>query len=241
VRGDPYGGGWATHDSTQEILMKKLLLALPFEGFYQSFIDACYDDQEEMEASNLATESLAYAHLGLDEGAVHHEIYRASDYAKAHQFLAREVVKEFSRRVKDRFDLKLDLQFESMDSPRFYNYDTDRIFAFIPLLQARQLLTRVRHTTLEATIKDRFTSRSGFLSSYSNCLETWLLKPLSEWDHNEVGTLLHALIAEEDDWDSELADTLSERGVIAEALGYAVDWKVLDQRLHLLAADPQSH
>lgn len=49
-------------------------------------------------------------------------------------------------------------------------------------------------------IKKRFTSYDGFISFYSNRIEDWLDKPLTEWDHNELGTLLYALWDSDDDY-----------------------------------------
>lgn len=92
------------------------------------------------------------------------------------------------------------MTFESMDSPREYNFSTDRIYGEIPLKVMREIFRRSKaegHATLAGIIARRFTSRSGFMSFYPSDLAEWLAKagPLAEWDHNELGTLFLAGLA----------------------------------------------
>jgi hypothetical protein len=87
----------------------------------------------------------------------------------------------------------LSLQFETMTSPREYNFQTDRLFALIPLKIMREIFKRSNaedHETLARVIDDRHSSRSGFISFYSNDLSDWVAKPLRDWDYIELGTLL---------------------------------------------------
>ena len=89
------------------------------------------------------------------------------------------------------------MTFESMDSPREYNFATDRVYGEIPLKVLREIFRRSKaekHETLAAIIGARFTSYDGFASFYSPDLDSWLAKagPLAGWDHNELGTLLIA-------------------------------------------------
>lgn len=87
------------------------------------------------------------------------------------------------------------ITFESMDSPREYNFTTDRVYANIPLVVMRLFMRQSKaekHATLSSVLADRHTSRDGFASFYSNRLPEWLAKPLQDWDHNELGSLLIA-------------------------------------------------
>jgi hypothetical protein len=115
-----------------------------------------------------------------------------------------------------------------MTSPRFYNFETDRVFANISEHAARKLFAYSRkldnHATLAKVIRARFTSRDGFHSFYSNSLAEWLEKPLDEWDHNELGTLL--IVACEsmgDDWEQDIEGSIIEREY--EYLNEAIDWE----------------
>lgn len=92
------------------------------------------------------------------------------------------------------------MRFESMDSPREYNFTTDRVYGLVPLKTMRELFRRSKaenHKTLAAVIADRFTSCDGFHSFYPSDLDSWLADAgrLQDWDHNELGTLLIAGLA----------------------------------------------
>ncbi len=211
-----------------------LLARLPFEGFYDSFLSEGRDFVEERFAEDVvAGDTNVYEdkYKALSASDVCDALYWASDYRKGTQVVARAVVDAFVERVKDEYEMALDLRFESLTHPREYNFETDKLYVHIPLEQVKALLERVRNTTLKATIEDRFTSRSGFFSFYSNDIEDWLAKPLQEWDHNEVGTLLHALIAEDLDWDVAICGRLSETNLFDDAMDAAVDWQDLERRL----------
>jgi len=90
-----------------------------------------------------------------------------------------------------------------MTSPKYYNFSTDRVFARVSETAIRSCYNLFAegkgcpHSPfhiLEKLIKESFTSRDGFRSHYSNKLADWLAKPLNEWDHNEVMTLLVATL-----------------------------------------------
>lgn len=128
----------------------------------------------------------------------------------------------------------MQLQFEEVISPREYNFTTDRLFATAPLYLMQKLFARSRaegHQTLAKVIRERFTSRSGFISYYSNDLAEWLEKPLAAWDENELGTLLLAAIeiagSNPDDLVSEVCQDVTEG--LYETLERAIDWTKLNE------------
>lgn len=86
--------------------------------------------------------------------------------------------------------LELEREFTIMTSPRFYNFETDRVFAKINRDSLARLWRMVDRETLTEVAKRRFTSRDGFRSHYSPNWKTW--GRLSEWDYNQLGTLLLA-------------------------------------------------
>ncbi len=219
-----------TTEAEQPVL---LLARLPFEGFYGSYLAEEGSSVEERFAEDVVagdTNIYKKKYAALSASDVCDALYWASDYRRGMQVVAREVVDAFAQRVKDEYEIHLDLKFESLSHPREYNFETDKLYVHIPLEQVKTLLERVRDTTLQATIEEHFTSGSNFFSFYSNDIEDWFAKPLQEWDHNEVGTLLHALI-EDLDWDLRICERLSERGVFDDAMDAAVDWKDLERRL----------
>jgi hypothetical protein len=127
------------------------------------------------------------------------------------------------------------MTFESMDSPREYNFATDRLYGEMPLAIVYLMFRRSRaegHATLAKTIKDRFTSYDGFIAYYPTDIEDWLEKPLGDWDHNELGTLLLAVLqlagADPEDLDLYEETVGDERAY--QAWSEAVDWEAFDKR-----------
>ena len=53
----------------------------------------------------------------------------------------------------------------------------------------------MNNDTLEATARDMFTSRDGFSSFYSPDVSEW--GDVSEWDHNQIGCLIAAYVAQQ--------------------------------------------
>ncbi len=210
--------------------------------------------------------------LRLSESDYSEILFDVTDYSVAYQQIARDYVaafdyiagaafglvvkdtrqrynyqtKEFEREAYNRPSIRA--TFESMDSPREYNFATDRIYADIPLSVMRELFKRSKadkHATFSAVIKERFTSYDGFISGYSNRLQEWLSKPLTDWDHNELGTLLIAALnlAGHDDEElrSDLFDATCGSDGASHAWEKAVDWpkfesKRLEKRAEKLAA-----
>lgn len=186
-------------------------------------------------------------------------LFDATDYGACHRAIAHSYVDALNDHLGEVFDMtrratrgawdsatgkmrkvkydraSIGMTFESMDSPREYNFATDRVYGNIPALTMRRLFKRSRdddHATLAEVIRERFTSRSGFISGYSNDLETWLAKPLAEWDHNELGTLLIAamILAGADPEDGELSIYYAVAEGSYQDWERGVDWAKLDSK-----------
>ena len=135
---------------------------------------------------------------------VHHEDYPkwTLAYVKAYTEALNELLKE------ENFDLRL--QFESIDSPKFYNFETDRIFATLDIsdLEERPWTTH----TMRTWCQKRHLSRPGFVSHYDPDHKNW--GPVNTWDHNQLLTGLLATMEDLDlptGYDLELE--LYERGL----------------------------
>jgi hypothetical protein len=182
-------------------------IKLPFEGFYNSSHDAILDD---------ALESLTQD----DHGNQPDDAPQLSDginWQKVHEAYVIEYVKAF----KQALELPLEsLTFEELTSPKYYNYETDKIFCTISEADLKTLSNSVNQGALAEKIKEQCTNQSGFISFYSNDVLEWLKKPLNEWDHNEVAILLEAWIKQEQiDLDPySLMDTARGNGVLDNIL-----------------------
>lgn len=197
---------------------------LDFPGFYESWLSQGLDQAEEMEA-----EHIAETH-GLDPSTVAEAMYECSDHAKGFDLIAREYVDWLNHVLED---TGIELTFHDVESPREYNFSTDVLF--VTVNDPARILQLIEHERFAALIEEQFTSRSGFISFYSNDVEEWLDKPFDEWDHNEVGTLLTAFIAqraEAEDRDfNDMLEWLNES--FSTAVDQQTDWAKLGRALDI--------
>lgn len=161
----------------------KHLTTIPFCGFYDSIHSSELDRGLEQMFSDHDT--------GCDVNRdLVQRAYDLVDWRLVHTKYA----KEYCENLAERLEIKL--EFDELNSPKFYNFTTDRIFAYISTADLMALRKRVDSATLEKEVKQRFTSRDGFSSFYSNKLVEWPWSP-KEWDHNQIGTLLEAVVEDE--------------------------------------------
>lgn len=209
-----------------------MLTTIPFQGFYETRLNAALDDEEELYVEDLLTSDENQGHGPL---AVADAVFFTSNYSKAFDYIAKEYAEKFAQYV-----LPFKLEFESMTSPREYNFTTDRIFMTISLSDFRWMF-RFTHTNILADIiKETFTSRDGFASFYSNRLDDWMDKPLDMWDHNQVRTVLLAYLKTKeiglDTIEEEIIDWMQSNGTFNIALDLALDEPAMWERLNKLAA-----
>ena len=164
--------------------MKKQVLRLfCFSGFYESIHDSVFDSE---------TESIME-----DYGKKYEDFHFTYDWE--------EYAKNYVRAISS--EIGLDLEFKELWSPREYNFATDEIYCFITPKDVKKISSALNSDTLKNLIKERFTSRDGFFSFYSNSLEEWKEKKVKDWDVIELGTLLDAwLIDNELDTESHDLD-----------------------------------
>ena len=189
-----------------------MLTTLPFAGFYNSSHDQNLDFALERMFSD--KETGCHANQGLMNRA-----FDSIDWQMVHTKYAKEYAEQFGRE----FEIP-SLKFESLQSPKYYNFETDRIFCEISEEDVRRLLLSMSGEALANAAKCRFTSCSGFISFYDPDVSTW--GPIEGWDHNQVGTVLEALA-----WDLDEL-TLMES---AECNGKFDDWLYSSsQKVHRL-------
>ena len=167
--------------------MNKLESTIPFDGFYNSCIS---DDIEHQIGQQIEWDSDTFD-LNEDEQQVlwdnYLDINRSYFYNQIAEDYTNFYIDELNERLK-RFELKATYKF--FTSPKEYNFSTDRIFIEIEENHAIDFIKYIIKNykkELQEKIKDRFTSRSGFISNYKNSLDLWI-DDYSEWDFNMIGT-----------------------------------------------------
>jgi len=222
-------------------------IKIPFCGLYNTVLSAELDSVEEREAEGMEErqeEDGIAPELRLEASTFAEIFFNVTDYRAAHEEVAKGYAEAFAERVDEVFGFKAGFEFEEMVSPRFYNFETDRIFCRVPFSTVERLFEISKadeHKTLSRVIRERHTSYDGFISHYRNQLSEWLEKPLEEWDHNELETLLLAALEIEDgdvgEFCREVEYGLIDGEDIYEAFQKAVDWERLDEQVNDKRAD----
>ena len=187
--------------------MNKLESTIPFDGFYESFISADIEYQigQQIEWDcdiydlNESEEEILYNnYLSVNTSYFYNQI--AEDYTNLYIDALNERLKGFS----------LKANYKCFESPREYNFKTDRIFIEIEENHAVDFikyLIKNYKKELEKKIQDMFTSRSGFISFYKNSIDLWT-KDFKEWDCNMIGTCFELFDFDELHFYESLSETI---------------------------------
>jgi hypothetical protein len=171
-----------------------MLTTIPFSGFYNTHHDAEIDRVLEQMLSDSSGCHPISDRISNDIWS--HISTPTVEYTKA-------FVESFNALLNGESGLKIKLEWESVRSPHFYNFETDRIFATVSFEDVQTMFARVDRKILDLTAQQRFTSYDGFISHYSPDWRSW--GSMRDWDHNQVGTLLEALVTQflrpEWEWD----------------------------------------
>lgn len=167
-------------------------IQIPFAGFYYSI----HDDEITREIENIADYFAEDCRRDIPESLMN-LFWDAADFAAAQGEYAATYVSAFCDEYLP------GAEYSGMDSPLKYNFATDRVFAKIPRDTVAMLWRKTDKAILDRIVRERFTSRDGFISHYCNNWRDW--GKLSTWDHNQLGTLLLAYLETEsgetwDDW-----------------------------------------
>lgn len=156
--------------------MRMLIAALPFAGFYGSQHDAELD---------YALEAMFSNDQGDPNPGLIDRVSGTCHWSAVHRAYAKAFAECFCNEVGIHR-----ARFESVDSPKFYNFETDRVFIELPLEEVKRMMRETSTASLDEVAIERHTSRSGFISSYSPDWKTW--GDVTSWDHNQLQTLVDA-------------------------------------------------
>ncbi len=199
---------------------------IPFAGFYESMWSREIDREEEQYLERLKEE---HSLTDNDMGEVHEWMWRHSRYHLSYLHIAQEYVSPFESFINEGLGLSIKLTYKDMSSPREYNFETDKIVVEISYQDAIRLARRVGRNALRKAAKDMFTSRSGFISFYSNDPAEW--GRLRGWDWNNMYCLFQAAIdvIGEEYYEWPIYEAMSCNGDFSEAF-----WKAFDEKDLLL-------
>lgn len=148
---------------------------IPFAGFYNSVHD---------DACDYAMEQYFQTDNG-DPWPGFQDAWEHVNWTQVQTEYAKAYVHEFAHEFKIK-----GMVFEELNSPREYNFTTDRIFVRLPLVEVWRMKRETPKKVLDAVAAEKFTSRSGFSSHYSPHINHW--PNTRDWDHNQVFALIEA-------------------------------------------------
>ena len=130
--------------------------------------------------------------------------------------------------------------FAAVSSPVFYNFETDRLFANIPLCELLRLAKTMDPAEMDTVCNRLFTSYDGFVSFYSPDWRKW--GATEHYDHNQAYAVMLAWWASHndansvEDWQEEHIDGMNG----GEGLWVCDDWlfgEGCDERLTALLTE----
>ena len=179
-----------------------MLTTIPFSGFYYSLHDSALDSAIESIFSD-------------DSGTVRTELVCKAYYAADWRMVQNNYAAYYAAVFAHEFNLPL--HFESMKSPREYNFSSDTICCTISDADAEWLFDTCDKTVLAKIARETFLSCDGFISFYDPDFTNW--GDILTWDHNQLGVLMRAHVAEQnpdfDQWaEFELTDSAQCNGCL---------------------------
>ena len=134
----------------------KTLVKIPFSGFYNSIHDSIIDSALEYESECYADNDKANDII-LDLLNINH-------YNKIREELSKVFVEGINELFWYEYDIKLNLEFYSLKSPKFYNYSTDEIYCYIDNDKINELVALLdNENDFIEVLKDKYQSHDGFI------------------------------------------------------------------------------
>lgn len=156
--------------------MTKEVLLMDWLGFDFDGCDCHIEDMAQMIVDNeiILTDKTVNT---TDLQTVTEYLYDNVKYDK--QQYASEVLSNFQYMLNTYLNLdnEVNLTIANVYSPKFYNYETDRIYYNISddvMQEIKETVLKDYKSELIAELKERFTAYDGFIPSYPNDLETFL-------------------------------------------------------------------
>lgn len=197
-------------------------VVLPFSGFYDSMWSYLSDLEYELIADDWHAK---IANNPLDVSEYNSIIDDNVNWKEERLAIVEKYTRYIQYTVNLETNLNIQLYFEDLESPRYYNFETDRIFAKISNCDAIKLLeyskTKDNHETLRAIVLERFSHRSGSHSFYSNDLDILLEKPIEHWDLNELSALISVALHDAPDYETDIYEHMRCNGAAGAGFKYA--------------------
>jgi len=189
--------------------MKIIKTYLPiFTGFYNTIFEPCNEDSEVDDINNLR-ESEGLKPIGYDDCQWDYKDY----FGRVSEQCAEVIESELKG-----LGLIESIEYENLYSPKEYNFRNDSINIAIELtednIKAIGKYLNENIDPFKVYIKDKYTSCSGFISSYSNNVNDWIDSDSLEHKH-KLGSILGFILLDNAFDQFELFDQLTDTYICA--------------------------
>ena len=155
--------------------MKTIKTYLPiFSGFYGTLFEDIIDSEEE----NIFEENESYTTDNVE-----------FDYKTFKEDISKQCVGVFEDAFNRDMHTKLSVSFESLFSPKFYNFENDSINVTISLNRNDfdTVISAIKEnkTEISEQLKEKYSSRDGFSSFHSTDLDEWIEDLTLEFENEE--------------------------------------------------------
>ena len=186
--------------------MNKLIIELPFSGFYHSMHDFYIDNTIECLSDDCNEDSLSAEQVEMIE------------YKPIFEAVCKHYIQAYNGVFYDEHNIHLDLTFHSMTSPKFYNFETDRLYAEINQETFNQVISLLSDDAIQSKLKDKYKTRDGYYVFEST------LEAIEQKDYERFSAdLLEMLLPEND-----VIENYQYTDNVSEVVMNAIDWNDLE-------------
>lgn len=133
--------------------MNNIKIELPFSGFYESIYNYHIDNTIEYYLYDLEGEQLEKAQ----------DAFYMMNYDATRKAICEHYIKAYEQLFYDEFNIALNLTFNSLYSPQFYNFETDRLFVNIDPEAFKQVINLLDDDTIQKTLSEKYKTQSGYI------------------------------------------------------------------------------
>lgn len=168
----------------------RISIQLPFfPGFYET----AYKNSDT--AYYAIREELEYYHRDLKDEHPEYQLLTEDDLDFDDEEYERDVMNAFIEVwAKHAPDFVKSVEFDELDSPRYYNFRNDHLYAYVELAdewkdEMRQFIAS-NYDWLQERIHDDWTSYDGFISFMENDIDEWDKNLFEAEDPRYIGTMI---------------------------------------------------
>lgn len=133
--------------------MSNIKIELPFSGFYESIYDLHIDNTIEYCLYDLEGEQLEKAQ----------DAFYMMNYDATRKAICEHYIKAYEQVFYDNFSIDLNLSFNSLTSPKFYNFETDRLFVNIDPEVFKQVIQLLNDEAIQKTLSEKYKTQSWYI------------------------------------------------------------------------------